>query len=119
MPDISYLNQTLGDFLNTINTQWQPWILIYGIRILWFLAILAFGVNAVIHIFKRDLGGLLDGLAYTAISIGILAVIFENAIPWANAVEQTFEQIGATITGQSPATLTPTGVFTQGWVIAL
>jgi P-type conjugative transfer protein TrbL len=115
---IIFLNTALGDIQSGIGAL-VPLIIIYGLPIFGTIALLAFAVSAVMSMVRRDLGAILDSLAYTIMLIAFGEWAFTNAVPWMTAVQQTFVQLGQQLTGQSPLTLTPDGVLWQGGVIAL
>jgi P-type conjugative transfer protein TrbL len=112
-----FLDTVLSDFQNGINAL-TPLIVVYGMPIFGTIALLAFAAAAFMSMVRRDLGATLDALAYTIAVIACGEWFFSEAVPWMTALQQTFIQYGQQLTGQSPATLTPSGVLAQGIVIA-
>jgi P-type conjugative transfer protein TrbL len=112
-----FLDTVLSDFQHGINAL-TPLIVIYGMPIFGTIALLAFAAAAFMSMVRRDLGATLDALAYTIAVIACGEWFFSEAVPWMTALQQTFIQYGQQLTGQSPATLTPSGVLAQGVIIA-
>lgn len=116
MNNAGFLNYAMGAFIDAINGNWQPWVMIYGARLFLAVAVLAFGVDMVASLMRRDFMALLDGLLGTIIGIGVLFAIFMHGIEWAGDLQATFETIAQSISGESVGVLTPSGVLTQGFV---
>jgi P-type conjugative transfer protein TrbL len=112
-----FLDTLLSDFQHGINAL-TPLIVVYGMPIFGTIALLTFAAAAFMSMVRRDLGATLDALAYTIAVIACSEWFFSEAVPWMTVLQQTFIQYGQQLTGQSPATLTPSGVLAQGIVIA-
>jgi P-type conjugative transfer protein TrbL len=114
---VGFLDTALGDMQNGINVL-IPLIITYGLPIFASIALLAFAVAAVMSMVRRDLGAILDSLSYTIMLIAFGEWAFGSAVTWMTAVQDTFIEYGERLTGQSPATLTPTGIILEGLNIA-
>jgi P-type conjugative transfer protein TrbL len=113
----AFLDTAKNNLINGVNVL-TPLIIIYGLPIFGVIALLAFAANAVMGMVKRDLGAILDSLSYTLLVLGFVEFAFLHAVDWMTAVQDTFVQLGLKITGQSPESMTPSGIMLQGITIA-
>lgn len=113
LSDQQLLNSVL-DTLTAAMAGWAPLLVLYATRILAVIVAIQFIYIGVEVARSHDATRLLDQIATGAIRIGLVYVLLSHGIEWGNAIISTGIQVGQAVTGQSPAVLTPSGVFNLG-----
>jgi len=114
MPQFQFLNTALSDYESAIQGVWAPVMQAQGIQILLAVGAIAFAVYAIQLLATHDLPTFILGLAYTFVSLSILHTVFLYGQDLAIDLLNGFLGWGQQVSGQSPATLTPSGVMEQG-----
>jgi type IV secretion system protein TrbL len=78
------------------------------------LAVLHLAMPAIHSIGRGNLTSLLPDFAITLLRIGLLLVCMDNVADWGNDIIDGMQQVASNVTGASPATITPSGVFNAG-----
>lgn len=114
-----FLNNILAQFQNLLN-QWQPDILVYGTRLMVGIAALG-GMMVVgrsaISGMKGGWLGLFQEMMFGFVKIACVYIIMGHIGDWGAGLASMGQAIGMAISGQSPYTLSPSGVF--GWGLQL
>lgn len=111
--DQQLLNSVL-DTLTAAMQGWTPLLLLYATRILSVIVAIQFVYIGVEVVRSHDATRLFDQIATGVIRIGLVYVLLSHGIEWGNAIINTGIEVGQAVTGQSPAVLTPSGVFNLG-----
>jgi P-type conjugative transfer protein TrbL len=114
MLQFQFLNNALTDFETTIEGVWAPVLQAQGIQILLAVGAIAFAVYAIQLLATHDLPTFILGFAYTIVSLSVLHAVFLYSQDLATDLLSGFQALGQQVSGLSPATLTPSGVLTQG-----
>lgn len=116
--DAGFLDQTLNDFVTTIQNTWGPMFQATGGEILIGIGAIAFGVYAIQLLATSDVTQFILGFAYTWLALALLYAIFQQgqglATDFYNGMLAWIQEA----TGLSPANTTPTGVMWTGWALA-
>jgi len=110
------LDNTLAGIVTAVQTYYPPLVIIMG-AILAGLATVHLAMPAIRSIDNGNLVGFLPDFAITLLRVGLLLVFMANVAQWGNDIVGGMQQVGGNVTGQSPATLTPSGVFNAGLVM--
>ena len=94
-----------------------PTLLPYALGIFGGLALIQLAMPAIEAVASGDMAALFSKIAATVLRLGITEVFLWKGVTWAEDVLAGFQQIAGNITGLSPATLTPSGVFDAGLAI--
>jgi P-type conjugative transfer protein TrbL len=114
MLQFQFINNALTDFENTIQGVWAPVLQAQGIQILLAVGAIAFAVYAIQLLTTHDLPTFILGFGYTIVSLSVLHAVFLYSQDLATEMLDGFQALGQQVSGLSPATLTPSGVMTQG-----
>ncbi|HKD74472.1 MAG TPA: type IV secretion system protein [Ktedonobacterales bacterium] len=110
------LDNTLASIVAAVQT-YYPQLVIIMSAVLAGLATLHLAMPAIRSISHGNLVGFLPDFAITLLRIGLLLVCMANVADWGNDIIDGMQQIAGNVTGQNPATLTPSGVFNAGLAI--
>jgi len=118
MDDGQLLDTVLRSFTDAITGSWGPNLNTTLLPLLLLLVTLQFGLIAIEAAIARDIPLLLIHVLLGIIRVAIVVAIFDNAFEWATDIVQTGADIGTNISGISPTSLTPSGVFNTGLSVA-
>jgi type IV secretion system protein TrbL len=110
------LDNTLAGIITAVQTEYPLLVITMG-AILAGLATLHLAMPAIRSIGNGNLTGFLPDFAITLLRVGLLLVFMTNVAQWGNDIVDGMKQVAGNVTGMSPATLTPSGVFNAGLVI--
>jgi type IV secretion system protein TrbL len=110
------LDNTLAGIVAAVQT-YYPSLVIIMTAILAGLAMLHLAMPAIRSIGHGNLVGFLPDFAITLLRVGLLLVLMANVADWGNDIIDGMQQVASRVTGQSPATITPSGVFNAGLTI--
>lgn len=113
MPTDVLLDKILNDFTNAAGT-YYPQLVTWAIGVLATITLLQVGYLSVQAALSRDITGTLDILMVGIIRIAIVYTVMDHAWQWGTDLIQTGQQAGEQISGLSPSTLTPSGVYNLG-----
>lgn len=116
MPSITtdgILNGALAGFTAAIDG-YLPLLIIWGTRLLGAVAFIGFGWAMIQAWSHHDWFGSIMGMGWGITRIAMVWVFMQNLASWGSGFPDAFQQIAADITGQSPAVLTPSGVYEMG-----
>jgi P-type conjugative transfer protein TrbL len=113
MPPDDILNGILNDFTIAANSYF-PLILIAAVRILAAIVTLQICYLSIQAALRWDLMSMFETFFLGFVRIGLVWAVMDHLWDWSNGIIDTAEQIGSQVSGQSPATLTPSGVYDLG-----
>jgi type IV secretion system protein TrbL len=116
MTDQFLLDNTLAGIGAAVQTEY-PLLVITMSAILAGLATLHLAMPAIRSISNGNLVGFLPDFAITLLRVGLLLVLMANVADWGNDIVSGMQQVAGRVTGASPSSLTPSGVFNAGLVI--
>jgi P-type conjugative transfer protein TrbL len=113
MPPDNILDGVLQDFTAAANS-FYPLILLYAVRILAAIVTLQICYLSIQAALRWDLMGMFEAFFLGFVRIALVWAVMDHLWDWANGFINTAEEIGADVSGQSPSTLTPSGVYNLG-----
>ncbi len=113
MPPDDILNGVLADFTSAANG-YYPLILLYAIRILMAIVTLQICYLSIQAAMRWDLMGMFEAFFLGFVRIALVWAVMDHLWDWSNGFINTAEDIGARVSGQSPGTLSPSGVYDLG-----
>jgi hypothetical protein len=112
-----FLNNVLAAFTGVL-AGWQGDILTYGLRIATGISLLG-GCMAVVRAgSKYQWGGWVFELIFGLFKIALVFAVMGNIFIWGQGIIDMGTELASLISGQSPATITPTGVYDWGLELA-
>jgi TrbL/VirB6 plasmid conjugal transfer protein len=115
----------MGDFLNNVLIAftgtlagWQGDIQVYGLRIASGIAVLGGCMAAVRAASKGTWGGWVFEIMFGFFKLALVVAVVGNIFLWGQGVIDMGTELASLISGQSPATITPTGFFNWGLELA-
>jgi type IV secretion system protein TrbL len=116
MTDQFLLDNTMAGIVAAVQTEYPLLVITMG-AILAGLATLHLAGPAIRSIGNGNLTGFLPDFAITLLRVGLLLVLMANVADWGNDIVSGMQQVAGRVTGASPSSLTPSGVFNAGLVI--
>lgn len=116
MPSITsdgIMNGALAAFIAAING-YLPLLIYWGGRLLSAVVYIGFGYMLIQAVSNRDWMGMLMSFGWGVFRIALVSVFLANLQDWGSAFPNAFQTIAASITGQSPDVLTPSGIYDLG-----
>jgi P-type conjugative transfer protein TrbL len=113
MPPDNILNGILLDFTTAANSYF-PLILIAAVHILAAIVTLQICYLSIQAALRWDIMSMFETFFLGFVRIGLVWAVMDHLWDWSNGIIDTAEQIGSQVSGQSPATLTPSGVYDLG-----
>ena len=113
MPPDNILNGILADFTAAANGYF-PLVLLYSVRILAAIVTLQICYLSIQAALRWDLMSMFEAFFLGFVRIALVWAVMDHLWDYANGFINTAEQIGADVSGQSPGTLTPSGVYDLG-----
>jgi P-type conjugative transfer protein TrbL len=119
MPQYGFLDTALNDYINAINGVWAANFQTTGVNILLSLGAFSFAIYMLyLLVGGGDFWSLIMGFGMTCLSLGALYCVFLFAETFASEIYTGFQHWAQQVTGESPATLTPSGLMEQGLQLA-
>jgi hypothetical protein len=112
-----FLNTVLASFTGIL-AGWQNDILTYGLRIASGIAVLGGCMSAVRAASKGTWGGWVFEIMFGFFKLALVVAVMGNIFVWGQGIIDMGSQLASLISGQSPATITPTGIYSWGLEIA-
>jgi hypothetical protein len=118
MPDTGLLtdgilNGALNDFLNAIQ-MYFPLLLVWGLRMLWSITFVGFGYALIQAVSNQDWYGTLMAFGWGLVRIFLVYAVMENIESWGGAFPLWGTIVGTSVSGVSPYTTTPSGLYEMG-----
>jgi hypothetical protein len=107
------MNGALAAFIAAING-YLPLLIFWGGRLLSAVVYIGFGYMLIQAVSNRDWMGMLMSFGWGIVRIALVSVFLANLQDWGSAFPNAFQTIAASITGQSPDVLTPSGMYDLG-----
>jgi TrbL/VirB6 plasmid conjugal transfer protein len=113
MPPDTILNTALADFTYAL-TAYEPDMVFWGMRILGVILFMQFGYLAVKMAMGRDFMGMIYTFFTGLLCMGAVLVLMNFSIEVGSDLVMVGQEVGTRVSGQSPATMTPSGVYNLG-----
>ena len=110
------LDTVLAQF-QTILATWSPDLILYGTRLMIGVAFLGGALvisRSAIAGTSGEFGSMMLELMFGFMKIALVYTVMAHIAEWGKAIIDTGQQIGTTISGQSPYSMTPAGIYGLG-----
>jgi hypothetical protein len=113
MPPDTILNTVLADFTNAL-TVYEPDLVFWGMRVISVILFMQFGYLAVKMALGRDFMGMIYTFFTGLLCMGAVWVLMTYSIEVGSDLVMVGQEIGTHVSHQSPASITPSGVYNLG-----